>query len=267
VVAFEGSADGCRPVIVNFKNKTQYGASYFWSFGDGGTSTLENPVPYTYYNQGVFSPKLTVIGFDGVPVELEKKDSITVHQIAEAYFDYRPEKVAIPNQAVNFYNLSRDADRYLWDMGDGNTYTTENPEHKYMEGGIYTVRLISDNAAGCADTFEIMNAVTAESNGKITYPTAFIPGEGGRSGGKYDPNTLDNSVFFPIFEGVVEYELIIFNRWGEMVFRTEDVQIGWEGYFRDTDKVCPQDVYVWKAEGKYANGTSFREAGEVTLLR
>jgi PKD repeat protein len=267
VVAFKGAKTGCRPVMVSFENYTQYGESFFWSFGDGGTSTLAQPAPYTYYNQGVFSPRLTVIGYDGDAVVLEKTDSVVVNEIAEAYFDYRPEKVAIPSQAVNFYNLSRDADRYLWDMGDGTTYVTENPEHKYTEGGVYTVRLISDNPSGCADTFEISNAVTAESSGKITFPTAFIPDASGRNGGIYDPNSLENKIFFPVFEGVIEYELMIFNRWGEMVFRSEDVAKGWDGFFRDTDKICPQDVYVWKAEGKYANGSAFREAGEVTLLR
>ncbi|UTW61224.1 gliding motility-associated C-terminal domain-containing protein [bacterium SCSIO 12741] len=65
----------------------------------------------------------------------------------------------------------------------------------------------------------------------------------------------------------MEYQLMIFNRWGEMVFETSDVAQGWDGYYRDTDKICIQDVYVWKVMGKYINGQRFEEAGEVTLLR
>ncbi|MCB0480323.1 MAG: PKD domain-containing protein [Flavobacteriales bacterium] len=267
VVAFTGSGRGCRPLTVNYTNQTQYGKNFIWNFGDGGTSSLEAPAPYTYYNPGTFSVTLTVIGFDGEPVTVVKEDSVVVNEESRSFFDLRPDVVSVPSEPVLLYNLSNFADRWIWDMGDGTTYTERNPEHYYKQGGVYTITLISDNEFGCADTFSIENAVTANAEGSVTFPNAFIPDATSRGSGQYDPNSLDNAIFFPIIKGVVEYELIIFNRWGEMVFRTEEIHTGWTGYYRDTEKLCAQDVYVWKATGKFVNGDSFEEAGEVTLLR
>ncbi|UTW61223.1 PKD domain-containing protein [bacterium SCSIO 12741] len=198
VVEFIGSGEGCRPLTVSFVNKTIYGKEFIWNFGDGGTSSLENPAPYTYYNAGKYAISLTVVGHDGVPVTVIKRDSAVVYENATAFFDYRPREVSVPAQPVIFYNLSQFSENWLWDMGDGTTYTERNPTHYYQEGGLYTVRLISDNEFGCPDTMEIENAVTARSVGSIEFPTAFTPDEGGRNGGIYDPLTLDNTIFFPI---------------------------------------------------------------------
>lgn len=98
-------------------------------------------------------------------------------------------------------------------------------------------------------------------------PTGFIPNPGGSSGGIYDPKTLENSIFFPIVKGVTDYQLLVFNRWGEIVFTSKEVLKGWDGYYRGSEKMCAQDVYVWKATGKYATGKSFYKTGSITLLK
>jgi gliding motility-associated-like protein len=267
VVNFNASKKGCRPLVLNIENNTIYGKQFLWNFGDGGTSNLENPAPYVYYNPGTYTISLTVIGEDNGVINEFKVDSVTVYDNAIALFDYRPKKVSVPNQAVLFYNISQSSDRWTWDFGDGNTSNEQNPEYYYEQEGIYTISLIASNEFGCADTYQLENAVEAISVGNLTYPTAFTPNAGGSSGGYYDPLSIDNDIFFPIQEGVVEYELMVFNRWGEMVFTTKDVKQGWDGYYRGTEKLCPQDVYVWKATGLYANGKRFEMAGEVTLLR
>ena len=266
VVDFKAPAPGCSPLTLNIENNSLFGKQYLWNYGDGGTSSAENPAPYTYNRPGVYTLSVTVIGEDNDIVDVIKKDSVIVHAKSRAFFDYRPNEVSVPNVPLILYNLSDNADTYLWNMGDGTTYTELNPEHTYQEAGVYTISLIADNPFGCADTFE--NAVTATASGSLVFPTAFTPNPGGGNGGKYDPKTLDNSVFFPIVEGgVVDYQLLIFNRWGELVFESKDVLTGWDGYYRGGSELCPQDVYVWKAIGKYLNGNIFEEAGEITLLR
>ncbi len=267
VIDFNASIEGCSPLTLEIKNQTIFGKQFLWNFGDGGTSSAEIPAPYTYNRPGIYTVTLTVIGEDNDIVEEIKKDSIVVFAEARSFFDYRPNEVSVPNDPLILFNLSDDADTYLWDMGDGTISTELNPEHTYQEEGVYTISLIANNEFGCADTFEIENAVTAISSGSLVFPTAFTPNSGGRTDGSYDPRTLDNSVFFPIFEGVVDYQLLIFNRWGEIVFETDDVNTGWDGYYRDRDEMCAQDVYVWKATGKFANGKTFEEAGEITLLK
>ncbi len=72
-------------------------------------------------------------------------------------------------------------------------------------------------------------------------------------------------MFFPYTLGVIDYKLEIFNRWGEQIFESLDVNIGWDGYYRG--KLCQQDVYVWKAYLKLNNGMEYTKAGDVTLLR
>lgn len=78
------------------------------------------------------------------------------------------------------------------------------------------------------------------------------------------PDTRDN-VFHPSWTGVVEYHLEIYDRWGEKLFESDDINVGWNGYYKG--KLCKTDVYIWKAKGKYTDGGTFEKAGNVTLLR
>ena len=64
---------------------------------------------------------------------------------------------------------------------------------------------------------------------------------------------------------MVEYDFTVYNRWGERLFETKDITQGWDGYY--DGKLCPQDVYVWKATVTYGNGKSEILSGDVTLLR
>ena len=266
-VSFNARAEGCRPLVVQIENNTIYGKEFLWNFGDGGISRIENPPPYSYFNPGTYTISLTVTGFDNGVVNVFKVDSVIVHDNSIALFDYRPKKVSVPNQPVLFYNLSQSSSQWTWDFGDGNTSNEKNPEYFYQKAGTYTIKLMANNDFGCADTFELENAVEAISIGSLKFPTAFTPDPEGPNGGVYAPNTIENNIFFPISEGVVEFEMYVFNRWGEMVFTTKDIKQGWDGYYRESSNMSPQDVYVWKVVGKYVNGQTFEEAGEVTLIK
>ena len=91
------------------------------------------------------------------------------------------------------------------------------------------------------------------------------PNEGGPNGGYYQVGNLSNDVFFPYTSGVVDYHLQIFNRWGELIFESRDVNIGWDGYYRG--KLSQLGVYVWKAEVKLINDRVFKQSGNLTLIR
>ncbi|MCX7861935.1 MAG: gliding motility-associated C-terminal domain-containing protein [Bacteroidales bacterium] len=163
------------------------------------------------------------------------------------------------------FNLSQHASTFLWNFGDGCTSTETNPKHYYTHEGEYHIQLIANNEYQCPDTFTIYRAVVAKSEGKIEFPSAFTPNPNGPNGGYYNPNDYNNDVFHPVFVGVEKYKLSIFNRWGELIFESEDPNIGWDGYYRG--ELCKQDVYVWKVSGKFVNGENFFKAGDVTLLR
>ena len=98
----------------------------------------------------------------------------------------------------------------------------------------------------------------------MRFPNAFTPSSTGSSGGYYDPAGYDNDVFRPLHAGVETYELMVFTKWGEMIFYSDNVSIGWDGYING--KLAPQDVYAWKATAVLSNGNRLEEVGNVTLL-
>jgi gliding motility-associated-like protein len=163
------------------------------------------------------------------------------------------------------YNLSANADSYWWDFGDGTTSTEFDPIHYYTEEGVYDVTLIANNPWNCPDTFLLAQATTATSAGDIRFPNAFTPGNTGPTDGVYDPLSFENDFFFPLYEGVKDYHLQVFDRWGELVFESNDVHLGWDGYYRGSP--AKQDVYAWKAYARFSDGRETTLSGDVTLLR
>ncbi|MCB0769423.1 MAG: PKD domain-containing protein [Flavobacteriales bacterium] len=262
--SFLGQGVGCAPLTVEFTNTSFGGQSYSWSFGDGGMSTADNPT-YIYNVPGVYTVTLTATGIGGGVNTMTKVDSVVVHPRATAFFVLQPEEVTVPSQPVFTYNLSGNATQYQWDFGDGNTSSEMNPVHYYQQAGEFDVQLISNNAWNCPDTFMLPSAVTALAAGDLQFPNAFTPGNSGPTDGVYDPRSFDNDFFYPLYQGVEDYKLEIFNRWGELMFVSEDVKVGWDGYYRG--QPAKQDVYVWKAYAKFSDGEETVLKGDVTLLR
>lgn len=263
IADFLGPATGCRPLDVTFINNSQYADTYLWDFGDGGTSTQTNPT-YTYYNPGTYTVTLTAIGQGGKDTMVQNQ-IIEVYPVPNAFFTTNKLVVYIPNDPLLLYNLSNNASTYFWDFGDGTTSTDENPEHFYQTEGVYNILLIAENQYGCRDTFILNNAVIAETEGGIQVPNAFTPSETGGNGGVITPGAFDNNVFHPLVKGASEYELNIFNKWGELLFVSENVNIGWDGYYKN--ELCKQDVYIYKIKVTFIDGRKETLVGDVTLLR
>jgi len=99
----------------------------------------------------------------------------------------------------------------------------------------------------------------------IKFPNAFTPNSNGPTNGYYTPGIPNNDVFHPEYKGVVEYHLSIFNRRGELIFESNDINVGWDGYIND--RLAAQGVYIWKARGKYSNGDNFEKFGNVMLIK
>lgn len=263
IADFTGPAQGCRPLDVQFVNNSQFSDTYLWNFGDGATSTQQSP-NYTYYNAGTYTVTLTAFGPGGQDTQTQQQ-IIEVYQLPNAFFTVNPSVVFIPNDPVLLFNLSTFASSYFWDFGDGSTSTVLNPEHYYSQLGVYDIMLIATTPNNCIDTFILQSAVEAKSKGGVQIPNAFTPNSNGGNGGFYNPNDTDNDVFHPIIIGAEEYELNIFNKWGELLFISTDQNIGWDGYYRG--EISKQDVYVYKIKVKYVDGRSESFVGDVTLLR
>ncbi|GAB5538734.1 MAG: hypothetical protein Salg2KO_08370 [Salibacteraceae bacterium] len=265
IANFDTLVDDCAPVSFQFNNLSQYAESYLWEFGDGATSSSENPI-HTYQFAGSYTVKLTVTGPGGDVDEFEVQNAVVVRNQPVANFVYSPGEVNVPNPVI-FVNYSQFADSYLWDFGDSTSSTEANPQKSYQRGGQYFPLLIAETTFGCIDSFRSEVPIIAIEQGRLEIPNAFTPQSGGGNGGIYDPLATNNAIFFPVLTGVAseEYTLSIFNRWGELLFETHDVRQGWDGYYRDEE--CPQDVYVWKMRGEYVNGEKFSKVGDVTLIK
>jgi PKD repeat protein len=263
VAAFEGPAEGCVPLTVQFDNLSENHVYSSWSFGDGGSSNTTDP-SYTYYQPGTYTVSLIVTGPGGETDQMVQEQIIVVHPRAQAAFTITPTEVNVPGEPIYCLNLSSGASGYSWDFGDGTNSTAENPLHEYQEEGVYSIQLIAENSFGCPDTMLLVDVVRAIVGGMIDFPNAFTPSTTGSNGGYYDANSMDNDYFFPMNAGVVDYHLMIFNKWGELLFESKDVKRGWDGYYRG--ELCRQDVYVWKVNATFANGESTTQSGDVTLI-
>jgi len=261
VAAFEADIyAGCAPLTVSFQNHSLYGESYEWDFDDGGSSTDFEP-QHTYTEPGIYQVRLHVTGEGGEDFTYRE---VEPYGLPVVDFKVEPDTVMLPDEITKTFNFSKYGARYIWDFDDGNTYTEKEPIHQYTEIGVYDVSLQVWTEHECTATKIIPDAVTVIGKGIIKFPNAFAPNLDGPAEGWYDVTDKTNQVFFPMHDGVTEYELLIYSRWGELVFESHDVNYGWNGYFNG--KLCAQDVYVWQVRGHYSTGRSFKLSGDVTLL-
>jgi PKD repeat protein len=261
VADFDTLYPGCEPHTVQFTNRSLYGDSYLWDFDDGTTSTEYEPV-HTFEKYGLYNVKLTVTGEGGRDYAYRQ---VEVYRMPIVDFRVSPELVMLPDQYTKFFNLSEYGSSYLWDFGDGNVSTDESPAHLYEAIGTYDITLDVWTEDGCTDRLVKPGAAVVVGEGDIVFPNAFKPDTDGPNGGYFDLTAPEkNNIFHPLWEGVAEYHLEIYNRWGEQLFVSDDVNIGWDGYHDGT--LCSQGVYVWKCSGIFVNGEYFIEVGDVTLL-
>ena len=262
VAGFEVDSTGCAPLIIRIKNKSKHGESYTWDFGDGTYSDEKEPV-HTYYLPGDYILKLTVNNITGKSVH---NSMIRVYQNPTSIFSAYPTTVVNKKQIVVFSNNSYYDSLYLWQFGDGQISTEENPYHQYQDPGEYDVSLTVTSADGCTDSAVLATPVIVDwKEGNIRFANVFKWNGMGPTGGEWGEGMHEGMdfVFRPFFENVTEYKLQIFNRWGVLIYESDSLNKGWDGYF-DGDNLAPQGVYVWKVIGQYADGTYFEKVGDVT---
>ncbi len=254
-------SSGCEPLTVQFTNLSQFAdpLTYQWDFGDGGTSQATNP-SYTYFNAGTYSVSLSASNINGQKITNTKSSIIQVYPKPIATFKITPTLIYIPGGILYTSNLSTNATGFYWDFGDGQTSTDFKPEHVYKKDGLFTITLAASNEFGCTDTTRLQDVVTVKKGNEVLVPNAFSPGTNGAGYGDGH-----NDVFLPIMRGVTQFELLIFNRWGQLLFESRDQSTGWDGYYQG--KLCEQDVYMYKLTVKLENGQDVVRTGDVNLIR
>jgi|GEM_PF-5972314 gliding motility-associated-like protein len=268
IVDFDATPrEGCLPLVVEFENLTRFAdpSTYQWEFGDGQrASAVENPT-HVYRNPGEYTVRLTASNITGQRTEMLKEEFVTVFATPQASFTIPDEyRQVFTGEEVRFVNLSEGADEYIWKFGDGNESFEFEPIHAYPDSGIYDITLIAINTeTGCTDSISLSSQVQVILGGKSDVPNAFTPSRAGP--GTASSNPLQNDFFLPRVEGVSQFNMKIYNRWGELLFESDDKSIGWDGYYNGV--LMPQGVYVYRLELVYENGRRETKIGDITLIR
>jgi PKD repeat protein len=256
------SKEGCSPLKISFYNKAVSYDSCRWTFGDGGYSNEKNP-QWIFDVEGEYKVVLHLFGSDGF--QATSSTVITVYPRPIARFEIAPEKAILPETEIRFYNYSTDALHFNWNFGDGSSSDLFEPRHQYSKFGNYNVRLVVTSEYGCSDSLIVSNAFSGSAY-FIDFPNAFIPNSQGPTGGYYSSKSDEAAqVFHPVFSGVSEYQLKIFSKLGILIFESNDINIGWDGYYKG--HLSDPGVFIWKIRGNFRNGEPFTKMGDVTLLR
>ena len=193
----------------------------------------------------------TVVVTDGCGTyQVDKSVQVSLHYI-KALFSVHSTDTEI-KKPITFLNQSTGATSYQWDLGNGRTSIDTHPTTTYDPEGMYQVTLVAESQIGCTDTFSLEFEVFPELN--FYAPNAFSPNGDGI-----------NDVFFGKGTAIKEYEMIIFNRWGELIYQTNDMFGSWDGTYKGNPS--PMDVYVYKFKILGQNEKTYEFTGHTTIVK
>jgi gliding motility-associated-like protein len=228
-----------------------------WDFGDGASETGVIAT-HIYPTPGCYDVHVEIVTFDGCTTDSTYEDFVCVWELPVADFDYSPEEPDILHNEVEFENLSESAMTYEWTFGDGGTSDDFEPDHIYPPYGnmTYPIQLIAITNKGCRDT--IVKYVTIQEVIQYYIPNAFTPNE--------DPF---NQFFSPVFvDGFIpqDYQMVIYNRWGELIWESYDYTVGWDGTYGDV--FVEDGIYIWKIVFRENNSDKkYEDFGHITVLK
>ena len=256
--AFSGDTiAGCSPLEVEFTNTTNPASfvSMFWELGNGDTSSV-SPISTTYTTPGSYDVKLTLTDAAGCQGVVEKLAYITVYDDPIAHFTANPGQVTVFDPTYQFLDLSQyNIVSWDWNFNNLGTSNEQNPIFTFPDDtGSHNITLIVVDNHGCIDT--VSHTVFVKGEYGIFVPNAFTPDFDDKNDG-FSPKGFGISEFGYLFS--------IFNRWGEKVFETNDINTLWYGDYKN--KIVPNGVYVWRLKFKDLNGHGHSQTGKVSVIK
>jgi gliding motility-associated-like protein len=240
-----GVVDGeiCTPAEFVIFNQTDplLVQDTYWYISDDQVFMQNDTINVLITEAGVYGVRMVIVTPDGCVDSLSINEMLTVYPKPKADFTYYPKPATILNAEVNFQNYSEDADTYYWSFEGGNPIfsTLEDPKTQYPEGvaATYEVELISTSMFNCKDTITKIVAVIPEV--LIFAPNSFTP----------DGDEL-NPTWKPVIEGIdkMNVTLEVYNRWGEKVWESHNLDVGWDGTYGQGGSLVKVGTYVWKIQ-------------------
>ena len=252
----------CPPQAIAFNstvNPLGLNVTYQWYFNadtipDGNSSTLS----FSYADSGTYDVTLIVITDENCRDTVPKQNYITVYPSPLASFTVDSVRKSILTPEINFdATATTGADSALqWDMGDNSNETEILFTHNYSDTGTYNVILTAINKYGCpaSDT----ETVIIYDDFIIFAPNAFTPNNDGR-----------NDFFFPKGVGINpdKFKMWIFDRWGDIIFETNNINSPWDGTAHGGSKPVQIGVYVWMVETEDNEGEPHKLIGTVAVVK
>ncbi|MCB9186055.1 MAG: choice-of-anchor L domain-containing protein [Flavobacteriales bacterium] len=258
--------EGCQPLRVVFSEDVSIPepyaiASYVWDLGEGnGSISTQNPLN-TYNNTdlgdleiGQYTVSLQATSGNGCVSSDTVENYITEYPKPDALFAAEPWITDVLDPEFSFIDLSSEnVTEWYWEFDDGNYAEVENPVHRYEPVvGEYLVTQYVTTQYGCMDT--ISASVKIEPIFTFYIPNTFTPN-----------NDDVNEEFFGQGEGFTEYSMFIYDRWGELIFQSNDPDYKWDGTYMGNPVEQGVYVYYFSVLDWKNNGHKYR--GHVTLMR
>ncbi len=250
------SNPGCAPLISSYAADFVADTPMFfeWDFGDGNES---NNVAGThiYSNAGVYD--ITVLGYTttGCVREISYilEDAITVNPSPIASFEMIGEDLDILNPTVQIINTSEEAVSCVYVTSDGTEINDCDFTYSFTEGGYQSITQTVTNEFGCA----------ASQTGKV-----FIDGFVFYAPNSFSPNDDGlNDYWLPVMTGITEYSCKIYDRWGTLIFSSNDPNKAWIGDVRGGENYATTGIYQFDIVFNDSAGLSRRKQGHICLFR
>jgi len=249
-----GVSKGCVPLTVDFTNtstNTTPDVTYHWDFGSAGTTTQSSP-SQVFTNPGQYNVSL-VVANPGCQDVMTIPVAVDAYPVPQAEFSANPMKISLKNPYITFTsNSTGDNLTYQWNTGDGTVYTEPTFTHTYADSGYFNVTLVAENEFGCLDT--VAHTVTITPRFLIHVPTAFTPNNDGL-----------NDKLRVTGNGVKKFSISIYNRWGNLIFESEDINVSWDG--KINGKPALPGVYVYHTYFMDDNDEVSEQTGSFTLMK
>ncbi|MBB78379.1 MAG: hypothetical protein CL844_05200 [Crocinitomicaceae bacterium] len=256
---------GCLPHTVNFINTTPSTniLSTSVDFGDGVIEVINgnDDFSHTYQFSGLYSVTVTILTDDSCEYVISYNDLVQVYDYPTADFMISPNNVISFNPVVSLFDQSSvDVTSWNWEIDSGNPNSSVNEDvnnvvFPLLETADYPVTLIVSNAYGCNDT--VTKYVSVVDDVIIYAPNTFTP-----------DNDEYNQVWNIHIIGidVYQFDLYIYNRWGELIWESHDPSIGWDGTFNGG--IVQDGMYNWVIDCKdLVNDEKYRFNGYVTIIK
>jgi gliding motility-associated-like protein len=249
---------GCEPLEINFTSSANNEASsYFWKFYNNYYSEMsfEKSPKHIFKHNGIYDVSLSIIDKHGCTSTSQIKNMITVHPKPEAKFSVNNSILSNIDPTIQFYNYSSLNYNNYWSFGDGDSSISENPFHKYKNTGDFLVSLTVETNKGCKDS--VFYTIKVKDEISMYVPTAFSPDNDGIN---------DNFTIKAHGINLDKFKLIIYNRWGEIVWETNDITDSWNGLSKN-NKPVEAGVYKWLIIYSDINNSELSKSGNLTLIK